>query len=257
MRISKAVVAVAAALCFGLAIGGSILLVGWQFHPPSHAEKIEVKVAGRPAFVQEEPESYLEKLVDPIFLVTGPLALFTYRLFKSTADLARDTRKASKKALAASTKATETLARIERPYVTAGGEYLRTPNGYIYIDGAGKRFFRFELGNYGKTAAVLTAFSVRFDTLANVRRRSSDVSRDDYPFHDLLAPGVRHKVIKDDIEIAVDINSGANVVYGACWYQSALQADDHIACFALKLLRDGTSIDADILGLDPSYRHWD
>jgi hypothetical protein len=121
----------------------------------------------------------------------------------------------------------------------------------------GKKFFRFELGNYGKTAAVLTGFSVRFDSLANVQKRSSDVSRQDYPYHDLLEPGVRHKVIKDDIEITVDINSGTNVAYGACWYRSALQEDDHIHCFALKLRTDGTLIDADILGLDSSYRRWD
>jgi hypothetical protein len=121
----------------------------------------------------------------------------------------------------------------------------------------GKRFFRFEVGNYGKTAAVLTAFSVRFDSLENVQQRSSDVSRQDYPYHDLLEPGARHKVIRDDIEITVDINSGTNVVYGACWYRSALQAEDHIACFALKLLPDGTPIDGDVASLDPSYRHWD
>jgi hypothetical protein len=246
---------VVAALCFGLPIAGSIYLVGSQFHAPSRIETGDHR-PGRPAFVKEE-DSHLEKWIDPVVIVTGILAFFTYLLFRRTADLARDTRKAGAEALVASTKATETLVRIERPYVTVGGEYKRILEGLVLVTRGDQRYFRLEVGNYGKTAAVLTAFSVRFDTLANVRLRLSDVSRDDYPFHDLLAPGVKHKVIKDDIPITVDINSGTNVAYGACWYRSTLQEDDHIACFALKLLPAGTSIDADVLGLDPSYRHWD
>jgi hypothetical protein len=116
-------------------------------------------------------------------------------------------------------------------------------------------FFRLEVGNYGKTAAVLTAFDVRFDSLANVQQRSSDVSPR-WPYHDLLEPRARNKVIRDDIEITVDVRSGTNVVYGACWYRSALQEEEHIACFVLKLLHDRTSIDDDVVRLDRSYRHW-
>ncbi len=223
MRISKAVTFIVAALCVALPISGSILFVGLQFHPPSHVA-VEAKVAGRPAFVKEEPDGYWEKLIDPIVLATIGLAIVTYLLFMSTAKMARDAKATGDRALTASTDATNTLVRIERPYVTVGGEYKRVGlPAILFITSGNQTYFRLEMGNYGKTAAVLTAFSVRFDTLANLRLRVSDVSRQDYPFHDLLAPGVKHKVIKDDIPISVDINSGTNIAYGACWYRSTLQ----------------------------------
>jgi hypothetical protein len=262
MQLSKALTFIVAALCVGLPIGGSILFVGSKFHPPAHDAKTETG-AGRPAFVKEEVEGYLEKWIgDPVaqgtlglVLVTGVLAFFTYRLFKSTRDMAAETKVASDKALAASTKATETLVSVERPYVTVGGEYKRLA-GMIHSSSAGKPYFRFEVGNYGKTAAVLTGFAVRFDSLTNVQARPNDIGLD-RRYHDLLEPGSRHKVINDDTEITVDINSGTNVAYGACWYQSGLQKEDHIACFALKLRGHSTFIDDDVLTLDPSYRRWD
>jgi hypothetical protein len=258
MRISKAVIFIVAALCVGLPVGGSILFVGLQFHPPAHVEKVEVKAAGRPAFVKEEPESYLEKwLYDPVAQATGALAVVTLLLFMSTAKMARDAKATGDKALAASTDATNTLVRIERPYVTVGGEYKRSPDGGIFQTVLGRKFFRLEVGNYGKTPAILTAFDVQFDSLANVQARLNDIGIGKESYDDLLAPGVRHKVIRDDIEITVDINSGTNVAYGACWYRTALQEGERMACFVLKLRSDSAWIDDDVSSLDASYRHRD
>ena len=63
----------------------------------------------------------------------------------------------------------------------------------------------------------------------------------------------RHKMIRDDLKIP----QGTDIVYGACWYQSALQKDDHIYCFVLKLDVVSTSIDdSDVARLDRSYRYW-
>jgi hypothetical protein len=275
MRVSKAVTLIVAALCVGLPIAGSILFVGLQFHPPAPVEKVEAKETGvgtearagtgRPAFVKEEVESYLEKWRDDpvaqstlgLVVVTGILAFFTYRLFKSTRDMAVETKVASDKALAASTDATNTLVRVERPYVTVGGEYLRDSRGALHLNAAGQRLFRLEVGNYGKTAAILTAFDVRFESLANVQGRSSDVGTTKRLYQDLLEPGAVSKVIRGDIVITVDCLSGKNVAYGACWYRSALKEGEHKSSFVLKLLAHRTSIDEDVSKLDGSYRHWD
>jgi hypothetical protein len=163
MNARKAAITIVAATCAGLGIGGAILLVGLQFHRSSHVQE---HTPGRPAFVKELPESYAEALIDPVALatvllviVTAVLAIFTYLLYRSAAETARDARKASAKALDASTRATQTLVNLERAYLTGGGdvEWRR-----------GQRCFRVEVANYGKTAAYLSGFYVRFATRAEL-----------------------------------------------------------------------------------------
>ena len=114
MHVKKASVVVVAALCAGLAIAGAILLVGLQFHPSSHGGD---HAAGRPAFVKELPASYADAWIDPIVLatislliVTGLLAIFTYLLYSTASETARQAKEASAAALEASTEATK-LAR--------------------------------------------------------------------------------------------------------------------------------------------------
>ena len=74
MHLKKAATIVVAALCIGLAIGGSILLVGLQFHRSLHVETGD-HAKGRPAVVKEEPEGYWEKWIDPVVILTTALAI--------------------------------------------------------------------------------------------------------------------------------------------------------------------------------------
>jgi hypothetical protein len=246
MRISKAVIFIVAALCVGLPIAGSILLVGSQFHPPAHVETVEGKVAGRPAFVKEEPESYLEKWRDPVAQatlgligVTGLLAIFTYLLFRSAVDTARESKEASGQALAASTAHTEMLVKIDRAFLTGGG-----PSGDIN----GRKVFRLEVANYGKTPAFLCAFDVHFATLDAVIAGPQEVFPW-YPYDDWIPPNrneprpIRYFAVP----------SKAQVVFGAFWYQD-WQRRSHIFRFILRLERD---TELGIMGVDDSYTYWD
>jgi hypothetical protein len=243
------------AISLGLAIGLPLSWALLQFHGPALPVVRPNEVNA--TYLIKEHDTYWDKLIDPVAVATFLLFAATFGLFWKTAALASETRTASDKTLKASTDAANALVRIERPYVTVGGEYKREKaGGAIFVDENGKKFFRLEVGNYGKTAAVLVAFDVRFDSLENLRKRNSDVSHR-IPFQDLLAPGVRHKVVRNDIEVTVDINSGTNVAYGACWYRTALQEEEHVSSFALKLRGDSTWIDDDVSKLDASYRHWD
>jgi len=148
--------------------------------------------------------------------------------------------------LDATKKATDTLIATERPYVTVGGDYKKNPDKSIFVDKEGNKYFRLEVGNYGRTPAILTAYDVRFGSLAKVRTTPNDVSaRNPYP--DLLAPTEKHKTVRDDLRI----EKGAEVVYGAFWYRSPLGGDDLISCFALLLGEDDTSVQ--VPGVQPSY----
>jgi hypothetical protein len=146
--------------------------------------------------------------------------------------------KASAEALAAAKKAAETLIATERPYVTVGGDYKKNASESVF-EKDGKRFFRLEVGNYGKTPATLTDYDVRFATLRKVQTTTNDVCPR-WHFPDLLAPGASHKVIRDDIEIDPP---DATVVYGAFWYKSPLHEEDRVSCFVLMLRADDTWVD--------------
>jgi hypothetical protein len=126
--------------------------------------------------------------------------------------------KARAEALAAAEKA-------ERPVVTVGGDYKKIGSSVFEEDG--KRFFRLEVGNYGKTAATLTYYDVRFASLKKVQTTQNDVSRR-WRFDDLIAPDTRHRVIRDDVEIDPP---DAEVVYGAFWYKTAFHKNERISCF--------------------------
>jgi hypothetical protein len=117
-----------------------------------------------------------------IFLcfITGALAVATYLLYQTTRDLARDTKEAgdaarvaSAKALEASTRATDTLLTMERPYLTGGGGYLITPKGDLVVNETGEKFFSVDVANYGKTPAYLTGFGVEFAKLRTCKPNKS------------------------------------------------------------------------------------
>ena len=88
---------------------------------------------------------------------TAILAGFTALLFFATAYTAIRAEKQATKALEASTAATQTLIKVERPYVTGGG-YSPVP---MMPDTP--RTFHLEVQNLGKTPAFLSRRRVRFD----------------------------------------------------------------------------------------------
>jgi len=109
---------------FGLAIG---LPAGWGlshfYHPQQGSSRsisnpAQEQADGHKAHDWQSPEAWL-------VYITGALALATGLLYWSTKTLATDADRASKKALAASTKAAATLVNIERAYLT-GAVTLRT-----------------------------------------------------------------------------------------------------------------------------------
>jgi hypothetical protein len=81
-----------------------------------------------------------------LFFGTAALAIYTWRLWRTTKGSADE-------ALAASTRATKTLTRIERAYLTGGGDIENR---------GGRKHFRVDAANYGKTAAFLTNYEIRF-----------------------------------------------------------------------------------------------
>jgi hypothetical protein len=154
--------------------------------------------------------------------------------------------KARAEALAAAEEAAKAYIATERPVVTVGGDYKKNADGSVFEQN-GKRFFRLEVGNYGKTAATLTCYDVRFASLTKVQTTQNDVSRR-WNFNDPIAPGTRHRMIRDDIEIDPP---DAEVVYGAYWYKSPFHEDERVSCFALMLRASDTW--SEVPGVDESY----
>jgi hypothetical protein len=155
-------------------------------------------------FLTSTPESAAAII---LCFITVLLAVFTCALYVATSRIASE-------AFDASNQTIRTLVGIERPYVTVGGEYKRDRKSQgILHNRAGRRFFRQEIGNYGKTLAHLMACEIRFTTLATVQTKGSDIDRKNgIPHPDWLAPRDRHKVIRDDI--AFDPTT-AEVAYGS------------------------------------------
>jgi hypothetical protein len=161
MLIPKAIVVVVWALVFGLAIG---LPLGWGFSQFRQSSQVPRQTTEPPAQGQsghaQSPETYWERLtIDPIAsgtlllcLITGVLARYTYRLFRVTADLARDTKIASDKALAASTEATN-LARQD--FVATHRPRIRLREFRLVELGSGRLGVRCTLTNIGSGKALI------------------------------------------------------------------------------------------------------
>ena len=245
MQARNAATIIVAAICVGLAIGGAILLVGLQFHRSSHVGE---HIAGRPAFVKELPESYAEAWADPVALatiglviVTAVLATFTYLLYSSAAETARDAKEASAKALDASTRATQTLVNLERAYLTGGGDVE-------WI--SGQRCFRVEVANYGKTAAYLSGFYVRFATRAELTSGPPPILRR-YVFDDRVPPGGVTRRLKF---IAID-HPDPDFIYGGFCYRD-LQKNRHVFRFILRIQENGYTRPDVSRGVSAQFRKW-
>ena len=178
--------------------------------------------------------------------VNVPLASFTALLFFATSKLARDTRNASAENLAASTKATETLTKIERAYLVGGGDIERDNTGAAILVN-GHRIFRVDAGNYGKTPAFLARFNVAFATLSQIYSGPSTL-QPLWPFDDQFPPAGPNS-IKYGIEY-IPVPSWAQAIYGGFWYTD-WEGNDRVFCYALRIEGDRTRPNLD--GLDPRY----
>jgi hypothetical protein len=178
--------------------------------------------------------------------ITGTLAVATYLLYVTTRDIARDSNKASVKALEASTEHTATLFNIERAYLVGGGQ----------VAVAGKTF-QIEFSNYGKTPAFIYAFGVEFAaTLEEVQAGPQEV----FPmflYEDVVPPGGGTTPQKaTPVPITVP---KATVAYGAFWYED-WQKRVHIYRFILRIVPGvsgyGSTLTS-VPGVDRSYMYRD
>lgn len=178
--------------------------------------------------------------------ITGTLAVATYLLYVTTRDIARETEKSSAQALAASTRATDTLFEIERAYLVGGGQ--------VAVAG---RTFQIEFSNYGKTPAFIYAFDAEFATLQEVQAGPQEV----FPmffFEDVIPPGGAGPHPQRRVQVKIT-DPNADVVYGAFWYED-WQKSVHIFRFILRIV-PGVSMFGSTLtsvpGVDRSYMYRD
>ncbi len=180
---------------------------------------------------------------------TGILAGVTALLFLATAYTAIKAERSAVKALRASTQATDTLLKLERPYVTAGG-YSDAISMFVGTP----RVFHLEVHNMGKTPAFMTDYEIRFAYYKDVE--GTDVParpvEKRFPFDDRLGANQ----MKTDVEVVPVQPADADVVYGAVWYLDWAKEE---YCFRFVLRIDPhRSTRPDISQLvHPDYSRWD
>jgi hypothetical protein len=196
-------------------------------------------------------EDELVRATWALVVVTALLAVFTGFLFWFTRNLAKNAKEesdraleASAKALAASTAATQTLIRVERPYVTGGGY---SPN---HGPGYGARQFHLEVQNLGKTPAFLTDYDVQLAKLADLTDRPAREVERRFHYDDRLAPGE-----KKEIDLIPVEPSDADVVFGAVWYLDWAK-ERHEFRFVLRIAGHDTRPDISRL-VHADYSKWD
>ena len=241
-------VAAALAAILGFALGGSFV---WAFlkplqAPPYHRSPDAAKDHAEAQAANEKENTDRELTVYTLWLMifTGVLAAATIWLGSATYGLYRAGEKQMTVAIKAANAAeasAEHIPRVERAYLTGGGP-VRSAGG--------RRFFRIEVENHGKTPAYLCAFDVHFTTLKEAQSGPQEV----FPmrlFDDRIKPGAILKPL-DWIEIT---RSNDDVIYGAFWYQDLLKRE-HIFRFILRIdANDMTR--TGVAGVDDSYTYWD
>lgn len=166
-----------------------------------------------------------------LVLVSVVLATVTYLLFRATSKLASDSRDLS-------IKATATLVGMERAYLTGGGD--------VQMRG-GRKQFRVEVANYGKTGAFLSGFYVGFAT-RNQLDAGQPLTFERYIFDDRIPPGGKTKVLE-----FVTINHLApEIICGGFLYRD-LQTNRHKFRFILRIHPDGHTR-TDVARVDMKYR---
>lgn len=227
---------------------------------PDHSDKDEKSIAdlneGKPPLVvqivktksEEEQERRKEERAEHsaaveeglvywtwwLVIVTGGLAGATFLLYSSTAQIASDAQDISR-------KSTETLASMERAYLTGGGD----------IEWRGlRRGFRVEVANYGKTAAYLAGFYVCFATRAELNARKPRRYLRSV-FDDRIPPGGVTRSIAH-----VEFNHpDAEFIYGGFFYRD-LQKRRHVFRFILRIYPNGHTRPDVSHGVGQRYRKW-
>lgn len=211
--------------------------------PNASSGRDNVKADGKEASAQHKchpywgPEWSLVWITLGLFIATSLLAVYTAFLFRSTRDIANDSRKSAGLALKAAHEHTETLAKVERAYVVAGGG--TDIRNFV-------RCFGIDVGNYGRTPAFLRAYDVQFATRDMVKSYPCTVSPN-YVWDDHLAPGQW----KGGIDY-IPIPPGAEVAYGAFWYEDWAK-QMRFTRFILNITPHTTR--PDVAGVDDMYRH--
>jgi hypothetical protein len=116
------------------------------------------------------------------------------------------------------------LLKAERPYVTGGGDFDRNTG------------FRLDVENHGKTAAFMTAYDLQFATLSELQeeKRKGKKARCVCKTHrhiDGISPGGARK----EIFTQIPLKAGADVVFGAVWYDDPILGGEHHSRFILRV----------------------
>jgi hypothetical protein len=167
------------------------------------------------------------------------LALSTIALWIATSDAVQSAERASKAQLSHARE-------VERAYVTGGGDIVRNTNDSPVMPN-GKRVFRVDVGNYGKTPAFLRAYDFHFTRLADLQAETTVrpvAAR--WTHVDRLAPGGHTKSIR-----TVEVPAGDDAVYGAFWYRDIWQERDYEFRFILSLSADRSR--PNVTGVHPDY----
>ena len=170
------------------------------------------------------------------FTLTGSTLL----LWWATAELAGEARDSSRR-----------LLKIESPYVTGGGDFDNK---------TGTELFRLDVENHGKTAAFMTAYDLQFATLRELRHEFP-VAREVRPLRRHI-DGISPTGARKSIHTQIAMPSGADVVYGAIYYEDPILGIEHYSRFILRInaTRDIpghglTRLDVD--GVSRNYWSWD
>jgi hypothetical protein len=143
---------------------------------------------------------------------------------------------------------TKTLFRIERPYITGGGDWETTLTNVRTMQTG--REFVVDVKNNGKTPALLTHFFVDFALKAQLPL--TPIYTNKYVHYDWIGANETNNGIKK-IDIS-DVNGQpADVIYGAFPYTD-FNHDPH--CFRFILSFGPKTTHPDIALDKPAYAHW-
>jgi hypothetical protein len=149
------------------------------------------------------------------------VAIFTLFLTFSTLALWSETKR-----LASDAKdSADDLVQMERPYLTAGGDFDK------------KMGFRLDVENHGKTAAFITGYDIRFAKLAELeedKRQNKEprpLEKNRFRHMDGISPTGARKYVFTHIPI----EPSADVIYGAVYYRDPIHGKEHHSHFLLRI----------------------
>ena len=187
------------------------------------------------AFIDHAPDWFVA-----IFTLT--LTISTLALWSETKRLASDAKDSA-----------DDLVRMERPYLTAGGDFDK------------KMGFRLDVENHGKTPAFMTGYDIRFATLAELigetkqKKPIRPLEKNRFRHMDGISPTGARKYVFTNIPIKPD----KDVIYGAVYYRDPILGEDHHSRFLLRIAPSWdipgngiTRLDG-VKGVSEDYWSWD